>query len=196
MNTDISAILLAAGESSRFWPLARNKHKSMYELAGKPVIYYTLMGLKKLNVKNIVIVIQTGDESIKNYFGNGKELDLNIKYVAQEKPLGMGNAILCAEKEIKTNYFFVLNADQINADDLANGMIDLLNDKENIDLILVSQKTETPWNFGILEIENGIAKSIVEKPPKGTEKSNQMVIGIYLLPKRFYETLKSVETSQ
>ncbi len=196
MNTEISAILLSAGESSRFWPLACDKHKSMYELMGKPAIYYTLMGLKKVGVSNIVIVTQPSDASVRAYFGDGNNFGLHIKYAIQDEPLGMGNAILCAEKQINTNHFFILNADQVNADDLAIDMLNTLKGKNNVDSVLASQKTETPWNFGILEIDNDMAKGIEEKPIKGTEKSNQMVIGIYLLHRRFLDTLKSVETSQ
>ncbi|MFW5800227.1 MAG: bifunctional sugar-1-phosphate nucleotidylyltransferase/acetyltransferase [Spirochaetota bacterium] len=193
---DISAIILAAGESSRFWPLASNKHKSMYHLLGKPALSFTLEGLKNLGVKKAVIVKQPDDESIENYFGNGERIGIEIKYAIQEKPLGMGNAVLSAEKEIDSDYFFVLNADQVNAEDLGGDMLNLLNSRTDIDSVLASQKTTTPENYGILEIENEKAKSIEEKPAPGTEKSNQMVIGIYLLAKRFLDTLKSVETRQ
>lgn len=197
MKEQITAVLLSAGESSRFWPLAGNKHKAMYELLGKSVIAHTISGLKSIGINEVIIVKSPNDNSIEAQLGNGNPLGVNIQYVVQEKPLGMGNAVQQAENLIKTDHFFVLNADQVNADDLAESMIEELKSEKNIDSVLASQKTETPWNFGILEIDdNNIALSIEEKPKKGTEKSNQMVIGIYLLARRFFETLNSVETSQ
>ncbi len=196
MDKNISTILLAAGGSSRFWPLAVDKHKSMYEVMGKPVIRFTIEGLAKVGITKIIIVISPNDSSIKDYFKDGKGFGVNIDYVVQEEPLGMGNAIQSAQDKINTENFFVLNADQANADDLAGEMIKLLESKEGIDTVLASQKTETPYNYGILEIEHGMAKGIEEKPKKGTEKSNQMVIGIYLLPKSFFNILNQTDTSQ
>ncbi len=196
MNKNITAVLLGAGESSRFWPLAVDKHKSMYEVMGKPVIHYTIQGLKKVGIDNIIIVTQPTDTSIKDHFGDGEEYGLNIDYAVQEKPLGMGNAIQSAQDRITTDHFFILNADQVNADDLAGEMLNLLGSKEGVDSVLASQQTDTPYNYGILEIDNGMALGIEEKPAKGTEKSDQMVIGIYLLPKRFLDTLNATPTSQ
>jgi UDP-N-acetylglucosamine diphosphorylase / glucose-1-phosphate thymidylyltransferase / UDP-N-acetylgalactosamine diphosphorylase / glucosamine-1-phosphate N-acetyltransferase / galactosamine-1-phosphate N-acetyltransferase len=197
MKKQFTAILLAAGESSRFWPLASDKHKAMYEILGKPIISHTIIGLKSVGVNEIVIVKSPNDKSIEAQLGNGESLGVNIQYLNQNEPLGMGNAIQQTEKLIKTEYFFVLNADQVNADDLAEKMIEMLTNRKDIDSVLASQETKTPWDFGILEIDNNdIALSIEEKPEKGTENSNQMVIGIYLLAKRFFETLNSVETSQ
>ncbi len=196
MKENIDAIILASGESSRFWPLAHDKHKSMYEIMGKPVISHTVEALAKIGVTHVIIVTRPSDSSIKDYLKDGKELGVDISYVIQEKPLGMGNAIQSAQDSVKSNYFFVSNADQVNADELAPKMIETLKSKKNIDSVLASQHTETPFNYGILEIENGMAKGIEEKPKKGTEKSNQMVIGIYLLAKRFLDTLNETETSQ
>lgn len=196
MSINISAVLLSAGECSRFWPLAEDKHKSMYDIMGKPVIYYTIKGLKHIGVRDFVVVTSPSDKSIENYFGDGSNMDVNIRYVIQEKPLGMGDAVLTGAKNISGDHFFVLNADQSNADELGTKMIDMLHQDKSIDSVLASQKTDTPHNYGILEIDGDKAKGIEEKPAPGTEKSDKMVIGIYLLAKRFLDTLEKVPISQ
>ncbi len=194
MNTGFTAVLLAAGKNTRFWPLSNKKHKCMYNLVGKPVLYFTLLGLKKNNINNIIIVVSPNDNSIKDYFGNGEQLGLNIEYSIQQDALGMGNAILSAKNYIKTDNFFVLNADQSNVDELIPQMINLK--KQNNNLVLASQETKTPWLYGILKIENNIVKNIIEKPKQGYEPSNLMVIGIYLLPKDFLGILEKEQTAE
>jgi len=49
------AVILAAGESSRFWPL-NQKHKSLFKIMGRPLIWYTIESLKKAGIKDIIIV--------------------------------------------------------------------------------------------------------------------------------------------
>jgi len=51
----MQAVILAAGQSSRFWPLNK-RHKSLIKIMGKPLICYTIESLKKLKIKEILIV--------------------------------------------------------------------------------------------------------------------------------------------
>ena len=85
------AVILAAGESSRFWPL-NQKHKSLFKIMGKPLIWYTIEALRKSGIKEIIIVEGAKkdiEEALKKY----KFPTLKIKYVLQPKPAGMGDAL-------------------------------------------------------------------------------------------------------
>ena len=92
----MKAIILAAGESTRMWPLAIRKNKCMYEFLGKPLLQYTLEGLRKFGIRDIIIVRSASDDSIAKALGNGKSLGVNITYVEQPRPLGTGDALLRA----------------------------------------------------------------------------------------------------
>ena len=77
----MQAVILAAGESLRFWPL-NQRHKSLLKIMGRPLIFYTIESLKKAGIKDIIIVQgpkKDIEEDLKNY-----DLGIDIKYVIQE----------------------------------------------------------------------------------------------------------------
>ena len=187
------AIVLAAGKSSRFWPLGYHEHKCMYRILGKPLLQYTLEGLKKSGIKEVIIIHSPVKDSIKKYFGNGKKFGLKIKYGVQEKPLGMGNALSKVEKHLKDN-FIVLGGNKANCYEIIKPMLRLHKKKFNV--VLASQKTSTPWVYGILDIKGNLVRKIVEKPKKGKEPSKQKVIAVYLLSRKFLSYLKKVKQTE
>ena len=184
----MQAVILAAGESSRFYPF-NDLHKSMVKIMGKTILEHTLMSVKNSGIKNVIIIV-TSDRKIKDLFGNGKKLGLDIQYVVQAKATGMGDALLLAQKYIKSDFFLLhsYHADFHKFKDL------LLGRKiNNTDIVLLAKKITDPLllqKMGVLKIEGEKVVEIVEKPLKGTEPSDLGVIGIYLLNKAFLENLK------
>lgn len=187
----MQAVILAAGESSRFWPL-NQKHKSLIKIMGKPLIWYTIEGLEKAGIKDVVIVQgpkREAEEELKNY-----NLGINIKYVVQPEPKGMGNAVMAAQGLI-SGPFFVLHAHKINAGDYVKLMAGKFKETKS-ELIFLGFKTDQPWLYGILKIKGGKIKKLVEKPERGKEPSNIMVAGVYLLPPKFFDYHKKVQERQ
>lgn len=186
----MQAVILAAGSSSRFWPLAENKHKSLIRIMGKPIIQWTVESVKKAGIKDLVI-IQSPKRDIESELGDGSKFGVKIKYEIQKKAIGMGGAVMLAEKYISEN-FFVMNADNFNAEKLVPLL--LKKQKETrAKMVLIGRKTNTPWIFGILKINKDKVISIIEKPKKGREPSDIKVVGIYLLPKDFFAYHKRVK---
>ncbi len=186
----MQAVILAAGASSRFWPLSEEKHKSLFRIMGKPIIQWTVESLKDAGVKDITI-IQSPRKDVENELGNGSRFGVKIKYEIQKKAEGMGGAVMLAEKRIKNN-FFVMNADNFDA----KKIIPLLLKKQKetkSNMVLIGKKTDTPWIFGILNIKKDKVINIIEKPPKGKEPSDLMVVGMYYLPKDFFSYHKKVK---
>lgn len=183
----MQAVILAAGESSRFHPF-NNIHKSMAKVLGRPILEHTIKGLKKENIKEIILIVGK-DNIIKEYFGDGKSLGVSIDYVVQPEPLGAGNALLLAEQKIKEN-FLLLNAHRIDAYKFASSLSESKLANKAKAVILVKQKENTQIH-GVLKFEKKRVLGIAEKPAKGTEPSNLCVVGIYLLPYDFLKTLKN-----
>jgi len=184
----MQAVILAAGESSRFWPL-NGKHKSLFKIMGRPLIWHTIESLKKSGVKEIIIVQDSKkniEEELKNY-----DFGIDIKYVVQSEAKGMGNALTKAEELIK-GQFFVLNAHKVNAGEFIKPMAE----KSKGGFVLLGVKTEQPWLYGILEIENDKIKRLIEKPEKGRVSSNIKAAGIYLLSEKFFEYYKKISEHQ
>jgi len=192
MTITTKAVVLAAGQSSRFWPLAVDQHKSSYEIIGKPVIQYTIEALIRCGITDVAIIQSGNDSSIQDRLIQDRlghaNLSANIEYLTQKTPKGMGDAILQAKDWIGEYSFVVTNADQVNADELLPPMFDKLQ-WSGCRAALSAQETDTPWNYGILGLNRDRVKRIVEKPAKGEEPSNLMVIGVYLLPSDFLPIL-------
>lgn len=188
----MQAIILTAGQSSRFWPL-NQKHKTLLKIMGKPLICYTIESLKKAGVDDLVIVQgpqKDIEEELKQYDFGG----MHLRYVVQPEPKGMGNAIFQA-RELLQDQFFVLNAERFDSNNYIEPILTKYK-SSGVKLILLGAETPTPWLFGMLEIEGDRAKNLIEKPEKGKEPSDIKVIGIYFLPKEFLDYYQRVPEHQ
>jgi bifunctional UDP-N-acetylglucosamine pyrophosphorylase/glucosamine-1-phosphate N-acetyltransferase len=96
----MQAVVLAAGESSRFWPLNQN-HKSLLKLMGKPLIWYTLKELEKSGINDIIVVQGPKKEIEKELAGFP-----GLKFVTQPRPKGMGDALSKAKKLLKGRFLY------------------------------------------------------------------------------------------
>ncbi|MCK5235193.1 MAG: NTP transferase domain-containing protein, partial [Candidatus Aenigmarchaeota archaeon] len=85
----MQAVLLAAGECSRFRPLSDGMHKCMISIFGKTIIERTVDNLKKAGITDI-IVVQSPGSNIKDALGDGSSLGVNVRYVVQKEAKGMG----------------------------------------------------------------------------------------------------------
>lgn len=181
----IAAIILAGGQSSRMYPFENGIHKSMIRIMGKPILYYTIEALKNSGIINL-IVITNGKSKIEDYFGDGKNFGVSIKYDVQEKPEGAGDALIIAGKYV-TGDFLLINASHVEADTLVG---DVLKAKEeNVKAVLLAKKKINGVMQGALRFTGNKVEEIIEKPKAGEKPSNIGVIGIYLFQKNFLETL-------
>ncbi len=108
----MQAVILAAGKGLRLRPFTEHHPKPLIDIAGKPLLEYTLESLPD-SITEIIIVIGYLGNQIKDYFGdswNGKP----IKYVVQENLLGTGDALLQA-KPLVENSFLAINGDDLYA---------------------------------------------------------------------------------
>jgi UDP-N-acetylglucosamine diphosphorylase / glucose-1-phosphate thymidylyltransferase / UDP-N-acetylgalactosamine diphosphorylase / glucosamine-1-phosphate N-acetyltransferase / galactosamine-1-phosphate N-acetyltransferase len=185
------AVILAAGESSRFWPL-NYYHKSLFYLMGKPIIYWNLKGVEEAGIKKVMIV-QSPKKDVEEELKKFKFKKLKIQYVIQPKPLSPGNALWQARNYLK-GYFFVLNADVLNSKEILKVMIAKI--KKEKKPCLVGQTTTTPWLFGMMKLKKDKILEIVEKPKKGTEPSDIKVVGVYYLESTFFRVYQKVKKHQ
>ena len=192
----MQVVILAAGESSRFWPL-NIRHKSLIKIMGKPLIWYTIDGLRKAGIKKIIIVEgpkKDVERELKTCSGPKQNFWCGVKFLIQKKPLGSGNALWEARDYLKDN-FFVLNADVLNSEEILNLMTKKFK-KSKAKAILVGQKTKTPQIFGMMKLKKDRILGIVEKPKKGKKPSDIKVVGVYFLDPTFFEIYKKIKKHQ
>ena len=169
---------MAAGESSRFWPL-NYQNKSLFKVMGKPLIWHTIESLKNAGIKEVIIIQGPQKEieaSLRDY-----NLGDKIKYLIQTAPEGMGNALMEARRLI-SGPFLAVGGHKVDAGDY---IPEMAGRKEEV--VLFGVKTSQPWHYGILKIEGDKVKDLVEKPEKGKEPSNLKLGAVYLLPPTFFE---------
>ena len=183
----MQAVILAAGESSRFWPL-NTRNKSLIKIMGKPLIWYTINSLKEAGIKEI-IVVQGPKMDIENDLRK-YDLGIKIQYVIQAEPKGMGDALFQA-KDFLDNKFMLLDVTRFEAGDYLKLFLEK-QEKTGTSLILLGAETASPQFYGIFRLEGDVVKEVVEKPEKGKEPSNIKNVVVQLLPKEFVDYLRRV----
>lgn len=177
---------MAAGEGTRMRPLTYTRPKVMLPIANKPILEHLLNELKKAEIDEIILVVGYKDEKIREYFGDGSKWGIKIVYVTQRKQLGTADALKSASHLIKDD-FIMLNGDNIVG---YNDIKKLVKSEDSIGVKEVSN----PQDFGVVEIENGKIKRIIEKPEK--PPSNLINAGIYHFSKDILEFLDRTPLSK
>lgn len=150
---------------------------------------WTLLSLKKTGIKNVVVVINSGDQLTQDFLTSFKEL--KIKIAIQKEARGMGDAVLSAEPHLEDS-FVVLFPYMVNADKLVAPLLE----KASAGAVLLVDETQEPWKYGILTVEKNRATGIIEKPPRGKETSRIKASGVYLLNKEYIKILESTPEAE
>lgn len=174
----MQAVIIAAGESSRFWPLNDNRHKSQTRLMGRSLLYWTIKGLREHGIKDVALVHRP-DSTIPAMMKEENDTDVSITYFLQEEPLGSGNALEKARDHIKGD-FLLIHPHEISVMDIVPRIL-------KGDMALVGSETDSPQDYGMIRFENERPVEVVENPEKGDEPSSIRTLGMYRLPGDFFE---------
>lgn len=186
----MQAVILTAGASTRFYPLVEGRPKPMVYLLGKPLLAWTIASLVKMEIREIILVVSQ-DSPVKDYFGDGQKFGAKITYVVQEKPLGMGDALLKAKKMVKED-FFLLHGHHADIGEFIRPMVEK---KRMSDGVLLVEERENFWEYGVLELDGDRPRGLVEKPARERKSGRPCVVGIYLLTPDFIPFLEKVTPS-
>ena len=154
--------ILAGGFGTRLKPLTDNCPKPMLNIGNYPLLELTIKNFKKYGFKNFLISTHFLPEIIKDYFGSGDDLSINIKYVHEDEPLGTAGALGLIGNELSELPYVVINGDiltNINFDK----MLEFHN--ENFATITVGAKNyEYQIPYGVIEADRNNVTKITEKP--------------------------------
>ncbi len=176
------AVILAAGEGKRLRPFTESVPKVMLPVVNKPILEYVIEAVKENGIHDIILVVGYKKESVMKYFQDGKKFDVSIEYVAQEKQVGTGHALFQAESFIEGEFFVLPGDNIIDAHSIS------LMSKNKYERSLLVEYSSNPSKYGVVEIENGVVKHIVEKPEKAEE--SMVSTGIYKLQPTIFKTIK------
>ncbi|MFD1363688.1 UTP--glucose-1-phosphate uridylyltransferase GalU [Lentibacillus salinarum] len=211
------AIIPAAGLGTRFLPATKAMPKEMLPIVDKPTIEYIVDEAINSGIEDIMIVTGKGKRAIEDHFDYAPELEENLKkkekfdllekvkasanvdihYIRQKEPKGLGHAIWCAKKFVGDEPFAVLLGDDIvqSQKPCLKQLIDEY-DATNSSVIGVQQVPESDTHrYGIIDPVNNAGdryevSKFVEKPPQGTAPSNLAIIGRYILTPEILDYLE------
>ncbi len=180
----MQAVILAAGSSTRTYPLTLTKPKPLLKVANKTLLEHNLDSLKEI-VKEVVIVVGYKKDMIKDYLKN-KYKDFKIIFVEQKEQLGTGHALSITEKYIKDEFIFFYGDDIYSRGDFKN----ILKNKYSI----LTKKVKNPELFGVVVQNNNILVNITEKPQLFV--SDLVSCGLFCFDKKIFSLLKKMRKSK
>lgn len=214
------AVIPAAGLGTRMLPITKSMPKEMLPVLNRPVIHYVVEEAIRAGVDDILMITGKGKRAIEEYFDRNFELEYYLKemgkerelrlvreisemvdiyYVRQKKPLGLGDAILHAEKHVNGEPFAVLLGDDIIVSERP-GIGQLVEVYNRLNASVLGVET-VEWSkvekYGIVDVENvknGLyaVRDLVEKPKKEKAPSNVAIVGRYVLTPEVFDVLREV----
>ncbi|EEK76407.1 UTP--glucose-1-phosphate uridylyltransferase [Bacillus cereus R309803] len=212
------AIIPAAGLGTRFLPATKAMPKEMLPIVDKPTIQYIVEEAIQSGIEDIIIVTGKTKRSIEDHFDNAFELEQNllekkkyellekvqasskmvdIHYIRQKEPRGLGHAVWCARKFIGDEPFAVLLGDDIvQAEKPCLRQLIEEYDKTLSSVIGVQTVPEDETHrYGIIdpleqEGRRYQVRNFVEKPAAGTAPSNLAIMGRYVLTPEIFMFLE------
>ncbi|MEH7350251.1 UTP--glucose-1-phosphate uridylyltransferase GalU [Gottfriedia acidiceleris] len=211
------AIIPAAGLGTRFLPATKAMPKEMLPIVDKPTIQYIVEEAIESGIEDIIIVTGKGKRAIEDHFDYSYELEQNllekekytlleqvkapsnidIHYIRQKEPKGLGHAVWCARNFIGNEPFAVLLGDDI-VEAKTPGLKQLMDQYDNTYSSVIGVQTvpeEETQRYGIVEpiMQEGRryeVKNFVEKPAPGTAPSNLAIMGRYVFTPEIFMYLE------
>ncbi len=177
----MQAVILAAGEGYRLRPFTANKPKVMIKVANKPILEFVVEALASAGIRDIVMVVGYKRSRIMDYFKDGKDWNVSIKYAIQEQQIGTAHALKQAEPLIEDKEFLVLAGDNI----VDHKTVERLEKPWT----LAYKVSDEPSKYGVLITENGRVRGIVEKPDSPI--SNLINVGVYCFGKDVFNWIEN-----
>ncbi len=175
----MKAIIMAGGEGTRLRPLTCVRPKPMVPLANSPVMLHTINLLKKHGFTDIGVTVQYMASNIVEYFGDGTDYGVNLRYFIENKPLGTAGSVKNAQ-EFLDETFIVISGDALTDLNLAQAVEFHKRKRALATLVLIT--VDNPLEYGIvITKQNGEIERFLEKPGWSEVFSDKVNTGIYIL---------------
>lgn len=212
------AVIPVAGMGTRFLPATKSMPKEMLPIIDIPVIHYVVEEAIASGIDDIIFVTGRSKRSIEDYFDDSPELEnylrqknneklleivqeissmVDIHYIRQKEPNGLGDAILTAKKHINDEPFAVLLGDDIivNKEPCTKQLIDNFMKYGRSTIAVEEVSIEKTGSYGIIKgqpVDDSlyILEDIVEKPSPQEAPSNIGAIGRYVFTPEILDCIK------
>ena len=215
------AIIPAAGLGTRFLPATKAQPKEMLPIVDKPTIQYIVEEAIASGIEEILIITGRNKKSIEDHFDKSIELELeleksgkeellelvrdisdmvDIHYIRQKEPRGLGHAIHCAKTFVGNEPFAVLLGDDVVDSEVPclKQLIDCFSEYNTTILGVQTVPKENVCKYGIVDgihIEDRVykVKDLVEKPSIEEAPSNVAILGRYIITPEIFNILENTK---
>lgn len=215
------AVIPAAGLGTRFLPATKAMAKEMLPIVDKPTIQFIVEEALQSGIEDILIVTGKAKRPIEDHFDANLELEMNLKekgktellklveettdvnlhFIRQSHPKGLGHAVLQARAFVGNEPFVVMLGDDLMEDQvpLTKQLIDNYEKTHASSIAVMDVPHEDTSKYGIIdpgmEVEKGLfnVKNFVEKPAPENAPSDLAIIGRYLLTPEIFDILANQE---
>lgn len=216
------AIIPAAGLGTRFLPATKAQPKEMLPIVDKPTIQYIIEEAVASGIEEILIITGRSKKCIEDHFDKSVELELeleksgkeemlkmvreisdmvDIHFIRQKEPMGLGHAISCAKTFVGNEPFAVLLGDDIVYNEgkpCLKQLIDCYDEYKTSVLGVQTVEAKDVNKYGIvngIHIEDRVykVKGLVEKPPVEEAPSNVAILGRYIITPQIFKILEETK---
>ena len=215
------AVFPVAGFGTRFLPATKAMPKELLPIVDKPLIQYAAEEAIAAGIDTLIFVTGRNKRAIEDHFDVNKELELILRssgkdvqadmvhnilpphveciFVRQAEQLGLGHAVLCAERAVAGEPFAVLLADDFLTDYIAGVTTDLVGAFEKtgnsqISVMPVDEAYISQYGVIVPSADGGGVAGLVEKPKQDEAPSNLASIGRYILTSDIFDLLRTLPT--
>jgi UTP--glucose-1-phosphate uridylyltransferase len=213
------AVFPAAGLGTRFLPATKAQPKEMLPIVDKPIIQYGVEEAVAAGIDQIIVVTGRDKRAIVDHFdisfelehylkdrGKMRELQLvrkisdlvDITYIHQKEPLGLGHAVLMAKDVVGNEPFAVFLADDIirSHTPAIKQMMDVFGPRQASVLALQRVEPDQVSRYGIVKVGKSDGRihevvDMVEKPDPEKAPSNLAILGRYILKPSIFGILET-----
>ena len=216
------AIIPAAGLGTRFLPATKAQPKEMLPIVDKPTIQYIIEEAIESGIEEILIITGRNKKCIEDHFDKSVELEMelaknnkdellelvqdisdmvDIHYIRQKEPKGLGHAIHCAKSFVGNEPFAILLGDDIVYNEEKPCLKQLIDCYDEYKTTILGVQNVSPENvskYGIvdgIDIEDRVCKvkGLVEKPKTEDAPSNIAILGRYIVTPKIFEILEETK---
>ena len=212
------AVFPVAGFGTRFLPATKAMPKELLPIVDKPLIQYAVEEAIAAGIDTLIFVTGRHKRAIEDHFDNNQELEMALRakgkhaqadmvknilpagveciFVRQPEQLGLGHAVLCAERVVGGDPFAVLLADDFLTFDGAGITRDLVGGfdrtgKTQLSVMEVSGPDISKYGVIVPGAQPGSVAGLVEKPSPQGAPSNLASIGRYVLTPDIFDILRN-----
>ncbi len=184
---------MAGGEGTRLRPMTSSMPKPLLPVVNRPIIEHVFRLLSRHGMTDVVVTVQFLAALVRNYFGDGEELGMQLQYATEEEPLGTAGSVKNAEAALKDDTFLVISGDALTDIDLT-ALVAYHREREALVTVCLTRVSD-PVEFGITILDDdGRVQRFLEKPSWGQVFTDTVNTGIYVMEPEVFDYVKAGAT--